>query len=290
MQEGLPAKPSNLEVSMKLRTPQVDTNFVPAKKMLNALRAISAVDGLRNVLLTGPTGCGKTAQAEYLSAILKRPYFESIVSQFIEPLDLLGTKGVRDGKTYFSESAFVEAVETDEAIVVLDEINRAPASILNMLIPLLDHRGSVYIEELGRYVRVGKNVLFIGTANIGAEFSGTYRLDEAIVSRFPYRFEVSFLEEDQEATMIQARTQCDEDSARLLAKVGSTLRAKSSGFGGALSRQISTRQLLATAELVAKGLSIHDALDITVVPVFDKEGGTNSEQSQVLQSIQLVCG
>tara|TARA_B100001094_G_C18074649_1_gene741964 strand:- start:188 stop:1015 length:828 start_codon:yes stop_codon:yes gene_type:complete len=275
---------------MKLRVPQIDQNFISTDKMLTALKAISQCDGLKNVLLTGPTGCGKTAQAEYLAAILKRPYFESIVSQHIEPLDLLGTKGVKDGATFFNESAFVEAVETDNGIIVLDEINRAPSSILNMLIPLLDHRGSVFIEELGRYVKTGRNVMFLATANVGAEFSGTFRLDEAIVSRFPFRFEVSFLEENDESEMLQSRTGIDEENARLLAKVGATLRAKSVGFGGSLSRQISTRQLIATSELITNGISINDSLDITVVPLFDKEGGTNSEQAQVLQSIQLICG
>ena len=275
---------------MKLNIPNVDQNYVPNSKMIKSLKAISQVQGIRNTLLTGPTGCGKTAVAEYLAAILKVPYFEVIVSQLIEPLDLLGTKGVEAGATFFRESAFVSAIETDGALICLDEINRAPSSILNMLIPLLDHRGSVYIEELGRYVKVGKGVMFVATANVGAEFSGTFRLDEAIVSRFPYRFEVSFLEEVDEAEMMVKRTGIDEDNSKLLAKVGATLRAKSQGFGGTLSRMISTRQLLATAELMASGLTINDALDITVTPVFDSEGGSNSEQAQALQSIQLVVG
>lgn len=275
---------------MTIKVPALDQKFVSPSKTLQGLKAISQSNGIKNVLLTGPTGCGKTAQAEFLAAVLKRPYYEAIVGQLIEPLDLLGTKGVRDGRTYFEESMFVKAIETNDAIVCLDEVNRAPSNILNMLIPLLDHRGTVYVEELRREVRVGSNVLFVGTANIGSEFSGTFRLDEAIVSRFPYRFEVDFLGEDEEANMIAARTGIPEEAAKLLAKVGSTLRAKSTGFGGSLSRMVSTRQLLATAEVVASGLGLNDALDITVVPTYDADGGSNSERAQVLQSIQLIIG
>jgi MoxR-like ATPase len=272
--------------------PVIDPNFVleaSRKKLLNAILNIPQ-GSLKNILLVGPTGCGKTDLACWVAANNNRPFYTAIVGQCIEPLDLLGSKGVADGATFFKESRFVEAIETDNAVICLDEINRCTPNILNLLIPLLDHRGEVYVEELSRTVKVAEGVCFIATANIGSQFTGTYRFDEAIVSRFTYRFEVTFLEEGDEARMLAKRCGISDEDSTLLARVASTLRAKTHGFGGTLSRLVSTRQLIATASLMNTGISIVEALDATVVPSFDAEGGTDSERAQVLQSIQLICG
>jgi MoxR-like ATPase len=275
---------------MQISVPSVDTNYIIDSLTISTMKEVCEAGGLRNILATGPSGCGKTDMARHLAAVTKRPYYEAVVGQLVEALDLVGVKGVSDGSTFFKESQFVRAIEMPDTIVCLDEINRAPSSVLNLLIPLLDHRGRFYVEELDREVQVGKGVVFFATANIGSEFSGTYRLDEALVNRFSYRYEVDYLNEKDESRMLSSRTNCGQESAELLARVASTIRDKVQGFGGTLSRSVSTRQILQAAYLVARGVTLQDALKVCVVPYFDSDGGDNSERYQVEQTIIMVCG
>ncbi|MEK9699651.1 MAG: AAA family ATPase, partial [Candidatus Poseidoniales archaeon] len=97
-----------------ITTPNRDPHYVidaDRKRLLKAILDIPA-GHIRNVLLVGPTGCGKTDLARWLAGEHQRPYYEAMVGQAIEPLDLLGTKGVKNGATFFKESRFVEAIET----------------------------------------------------------------------------------------------------------------------------------------------------------------------------------
>ena len=274
-----------------ISVPSIDPHFVVDNDVTTKMQSIANSDGIRNVLVTGPTGTGKTALASHIAATLKRPYYEAVVGQLTEPLDLIGAKGVKDGQTFFKESQFVRSIETDNCIICLDEVNRAPSNILNLLIPLLDHRGYFFVEELNREVRVGKNIVFIACINVGSEYSGVYKLDEAIHSRFPYRFEVEYLKQQDEAKMLNARTGCGDDASLLLSRVAADLRSKTRGIGdGFLTKGVSTRQLIAAAYVVANGLSIQDALELTIIPSYEKDQGTKSERAQVIQAIQLITG
>ena len=276
---------------MTISVPTIDSNFVVDPATINTLKSVTKTKGLRNILVTGPTGCGKTELAAHLAATLHRPMYVACVSQCVEPLDLIGAKGVANGATFFKESAFVKAIEQDMSIVVLDEINRASASILNLLIPLLDHRGSFYVEELDREVKVGKGVVFVATANLGSEFAGTYKLDEALISRFPFRYEADFLSMEDEATMLEKKTGVTTETAKVLAKLAADLRSKATGFGSTLDRSLSTRQVIATAELIATGVSTMEAINVCVLPLYDSDGNSsNSQRAQASATVQFIIG
>ncbi len=86
----------------------------------------SAVRG-KNIMMTGQAGCGKTMAAKSLVNALDRPDFYFNLGATQDPrASLIGNVHFDKGKgTYFSESLFVKAIQTENAVILLDELTRA---------------------------------------------------------------------------------------------------------------------------------------------------------------------
>ena len=81
----------------------------------------SAVRG-KNIMMTGPAGCGKTLAAKSLVNALDRPNFYFNMGATQDPrATLIGNVHFEKTKgTYFSESLFVKAIQTPNAVILLD--------------------------------------------------------------------------------------------------------------------------------------------------------------------------
>lgn len=147
--------------------------FIEELKWKYLLR--SAVRG-KNILMTGPTGCGKTLAAQSLVKSLKRPdfYFNLGATQDARATLIGNTHFNKESGTFFSESAFVKAIKTPNAIVLLDELSRAHPEAANILMTVLD-AGQRYLRldeaEGSPIIKVASGVTFIATANIGGEYT-----------------------------------------------------------------------------------------------------------------------
>ncbi len=91
-------------------------------------------------MLLGPTGCGKTLAAQSLVKSLKRPdyYFNLGATQDARATLIGNTHFNKESGTFFSESAFVKAIKTPNAIILLDELSRAHPEAANILMTVLD--------------------------------------------------------------------------------------------------------------------------------------------------------
>jgi len=132
----------------------------------------SALRG-KNIMMVGPAGCGKTEAAKALPAATDRPFFYFNLGATQDPrATLIGNTHFKDGETAFDQSAFVKAIQTENAVILLDELSRAHPEAWNILMTVLDE-GQRYLrldEDINApNIHVASGVSFIATANIGTE-------------------------------------------------------------------------------------------------------------------------
>jgi hypothetical protein len=222
---------------------------------------------------TGPAGCGKTEAGVQIAAALGLPVVTMDCSLVRDAVEWFGGRTLSGGSVAWEDSSFARRLQAGRVVVVLDEVNRAAPEVANALLPLLDRRGRASIADRPTPLQAGPSILWWATCNVGAEYTGTGRLDRALDDRLSRTFEFSPLPERDEATLLVERTGIDEDSALRLAAVSAASRRAN------LSRPLSTRALLAAAEDLQAGGP--RSLAATVLAAYSPDGGTSSERATV---------
>ena len=250
----------------------------------------SAVRG-KNIMMTGQAGCGKTLAAKSIINALDRPEFYFNLGATQDPRStLIGNVHYDKAKgTYFSESLFVKAIQTPNAIILLDELTRAHPDAWNILMTVLDY-GQRYLrldEADGQAtVSVADGVTFVATANIGNEYTATRQLDKALHDRFTV-IEVDLLDEEEEYGLLKYMfPTVDSDSLNNVAKITSLTRVEALSENARIASGVSTRTSVEIAGLLFDGFSLLEAANITIYPQYDATGGVDSERTFVKQIVQ----
>ncbi len=254
----------------------------------------SAMRG-KNIMMTGPAGCGKTMAAKTLVTSLERPDFYFNLGATQDPRGTLigNTHFKKDEGTMFSESVFVKAIQTEDAIILLDELSRAHPEAWNILMTVLDE-GQRYLRldeaEDAPTIKVAKGVTFIATANIGSEYTATRAMDRALVDRFII-VEMDTLQKEQEAKLLlQLHPDINPDEADTIAEIASMTRAEMVSEAPKLSSAISTRLSVELAGLLSDGFTLEEGAEVAIYPFFDADGGVDSERTYMKQVVQKYCG
>ena len=265
--------------------PDINSGFYIEERRWNIL--VRNIMKHKNTMLVGPTGTGKTDVIIRICKSLGIPCRIYDMGAMMDPLtDLLGLHRLENGSSKFDYAKFVKDVQ-EPGVILLDELSRAPQMTNNILFPCLDDRRVLPIEiadsNSDREVKVHPDCVFIATANIGSEYSGTNDIDAALENRF-MMIQVDYLPKTIEAQILTIRTGCDEKSALKITSIANAIRDRY--MEGSLSKTISTRETLACAEFIVDGFSILDAVNFSFCEKFPKYG-ENSEYDMVKK---LVMG
>ena len=250
----------------------------------------SAVRG-KNIMMTGPAGCGKTLAAKSLINGLDRPNFYFNLGATQDPrATLIGNVHFDKKKgTYFSESLFVKAIQTPNAVILMDELTRAHPDAWNILMTVLD-QGQRYLrldEADGQAtIKVAEGVCFVATANIGNEYTATRQLDKALMDRFVV-IEMDTLSDEEEHNLLTyLYPTVDSDMLNNVARIAFMTRTESMTENPRIGSGVSTRTSVEIAGLLFDGFSLEESADITIYPQYDADGGVDSERTFVKQIVQ----
>ena len=248
----------------------------------------------KNIMMTGPAGCGKTMAAKSLVNSLDRPDYYFNLGATQDPRGtLIGNTHYESNKgTYFSESLFVKAIQTPNSVILLDELSRAHPDAWNILMTVLDY-GQRYLrldeQDNQSTIKVADGVTFIATANIGNEYTSTRVMDKALMDRFTI-VEMDVLSEEDENTLLNYMfPNVDTTVLGNVSKIAALTRSESSSETARITSGVSTRTTVELCGLLYDGFSLEEAAEVSIYPQYDSAGGVDSERTFVKQIVQKFC-
>ena len=172
---------------------ELNTVIVGQTKMIDQLLVAILANG--HVLLEGVPGVAKTITAKLLSKTLSIDFSRIQFTPDLMPSDILGTS-VFDLKK--SEFEFKKGPIFSN-LVLIDEINRAPAKTQAALFEVMEER-QITID--GHQYILDTPFLVIATQN-PIEQEGTYRLPEAQLDRFLFKITIDYPNIEEEIAIIE---------------------------------------------------------------------------------------
>lgn len=186
-----------LQASVEKIRNEIGKVIVGQDDMITLLITAILADG--HVLIEGVPGVAKTLTAKLISNVISVDFSRIQFTPDLMPSDVLGTS-VYNMKT--SEFEF-KAGPIFSNIVLIDEINRAPAKTQAALFEVMEER-QITID--GNTYPMKPPYMVIATQN-PIEHEGTYRLPEAQLDRFLFKIAVEYPSLDQEVSILSGHQQ-----------------------------------------------------------------------------------
>ncbi|KAF2481603.1 hypothetical protein BDY17DRAFT_282105 [Neohortaea acidophila] len=207
---SLPRRPSEMHADLSF-------SFRPLTTQVNLMRVVRAMQVSKPVLLEGSPGVGKTALVAALAQAVSCPLTRINLSEQTDLLDLFGSDvPVEDGQpgTFaWRDAPFLRAMKAGEW-VLLDELNLASQSVLEGLNACLDHRGEVFVPELGQTFTRHSDFRVFAAQNPHHQGGGRKGLPASFVNRFTVVYADSFSSDDLMLICKQSHVNLDEGPLR----------------------------------------------------------------------------
>lgn len=176
---------------------EIGSVIIGQEKMIDQLLVAILSNG--HVLLEGVPGVAKTITAKLIAKTLDINFSRIQFTPDLMPSDILGTS-VYDLKK--SEFEFKKGPIFSN-LVLIDEINRAPAKTQSALFEVMEER-QITID--GYEFTLDNPFLVIATQN-PIEQEGTYRLPEAQLDRFLFKITIDYPKVEEEIAILQREHQ-----------------------------------------------------------------------------------
>jgi nitric oxide reductase NorQ protein len=218
------------------------------------------------VMLTGPTGCGKTRLVEYMGQVLHRPVVTISCHDDLTSSDLVGRFMVVGGNVVWNDGPLTRGVK-EGAICYLDEVVEARHDSLAILHSLTDHRRSLYLDRAGEVVNAPSSFMLVCSYN-PAYRSSLKELKPSFRQRF-LTVAMDYLPADREAEVLIGEAGIDQAIAQRLVKCATSIRKADDVLH---FEPPSTRSLVTAAKLIAAGSSELEAAEVCILAPLSSDG------------------
>ncbi|QNR22566.1 AAA family ATPase [Croceimicrobium hydrocarbonivorans] len=184
---------SRFKASLERVNEQIGSYIVGQRKAVELLQVALIADG--HVLIEGVPGIAKTQLAKLMARALDLDFSRVQFTPDLMPSDILGTSvyNQKQGEFEFKSGPVFSNV------VLVDEINRAPAKTQAALFEVMEER-QVTID--GHQHKMDEPYLILATQN-PIEQEGTYRLPEAQLDRFLFKISMDYPSLDEEFEILK---------------------------------------------------------------------------------------
>lgn len=250
--------------------------YVPSGIEQEAIRAAWRA-GLP-VMLTGPTGCGKTRLVHHMAEELGRPVITVTCHDDLTSSDLVGRFLVAGGDVRWVDGPLTTAVRTG-AICYLDEVVEARRDTLAVLHSLLDDRRALYLERTGETIVAPPEFMLVASYNPSSR-SLLKELKPSFRQRF-VTMALDYLPPDAECAVVSHEAGVDADVAGRLVRAATALRRAEEG---GVKEVPSTRVLVAAARLVAQRLPEETAVEVGLLNPLSSTGPVGDAMHELLRA------
>ncbi len=227
------------------------------------------------VMLTGPTGCGKTRLVEHMGALLRRLVVTISCHDDLTSSDLVGRFMVTGGDVVWTDGPLTRAVKAG-AICYLDEVVEARHDSLAVLHSLTDHRRTLYLDRADEVVQAPDTFMLACSYN-PAYRSSLKELKPSFRQRF-VTLPMRYLPPDREAEVIVAETGIPLQTATRLVACATAIRTADEAFH---FEPPSTRVLVTAAHLIVAGATEVNAAEACILAPLSSDGAVTDGLREV---------
>jgi len=202
------------------------------------------------ILLEGPKGCGKSLAINKWASLRGLPTITYDCSEGTKEGHLIGTLIIREKNGTRTTPFHMGILPTiigvanrhGGAVLVLEELNALTTQMQKLLNPILDWHKSVYVEKVGKHVKLDKGVklLIAGTMN-PSSYSGVNVINDDLLSRFTVRAWDYPALADERKILRSVSKKLPADTVKQLLKLA--LETRAAEKRGDIAHSISTREL-----------------------------------------------